>query len=289
MGVPPETDPEVGDLPALPEAASRRRPASYRCGCAIDLDGRGENRADQPVGRVLRSLDEDLAAELADRGARGRADRAMREPASVPAARGTPHGARRGEDEQVGVQRGGALPVIERLGDRAVEGHNSTSAPRSRSASGSTSRALVARARAARAGRRRPPAPRRAPSATERSGTMSGSIPCARSARRGARADRGDRGPASARASRTSSNSRAAPLGGSRTAGRSRRDRGAARRSGSIRIAGASMTRAPRARSRAASPLACARARVTAIVRPARGPRRATRAARPAPRPARRP
>ena len=41
--------------------------------------------------------------------------------------------------------------------------------------------------------------------------------------------------------------------------------------SGSMRIAGASTTVAPTARRLAASPLACARARVTAIVCPARG------------------
>ena len=39
-----------------------------------------------------------------------------------------------------------------------------------------------------------------------------------------------------------------------------------------MRIAGASTTAAPSARSRAASALACARARVTAMVRPASGP-----------------
>jgi hypothetical protein len=41
----------------------------------------------------------------------------------------------------------------------------------------------------------------------------------------------------------------------------------------SIRIAGVSMTSAPSSASRAARPLACARARVTAIVRPCSGRR----------------
>src|SRR3954463_5597329 len=41
---------------------------------ASRLEGCFEDRADQPVGRVLGCLDGDLAAELADRLARSRAD-----------------------------------------------------------------------------------------------------------------------------------------------------------------------------------------------------------------------
>ena len=78
--------------------------------------------------------------------------------------------------------------------------------------------------------------------------------------------------PASSRASRRRSSSSSAPLGEVThdevvVADRS----GSGGSSGSIRIAGASTTAAPSARSRAASALACARARVTATVRPCSG------------------
>src|SRR3954470_3520169 len=78
------------------------------------LDGCFENRADQPVGRVLGGLDRDLAAELADRRAGGGADR--RDPRARERARGLMErgdGARRGEDEQVGRERCGALLVAQ--------------------------------------------------------------------------------------------------------------------------------------------------------------------------------
>ncbi len=55
--------------------------------------------------------------------------------------------------------------------------------------------------------------------------------------------------------------------------GRSRRARARHRRAATIRIAGASTTSAPSARSRAARPLACARARVTATLTPCSGRR----------------
>ena len=80
-------------------------------------------------------------------------------------------------------------------------------------------------------------------------------------------------GPASARASRAISSSRRAPFGlVTQSRSNDARSAGSAASSGSMRIAGASTTWAPSAMSRAASALACARARVTATLSPRSGP-----------------
>src|SRR6266545_7105663 len=70
------------------------------------LDGGLENRADQAVRRVLGGFDRDRAAELADRRARGRADRGDAR-AGQGAGGGVERLGRAGgcEDDQVGRER----------------------------------------------------------------------------------------------------------------------------------------------------------------------------------------
>src|SRR3954453_8336060 len=82
------------------------------------LDGCLEDRADQAVGRVLGCLDGTLAAEPAARLAGRRADGGDARAAECPGrlVEGL-HRARRGEHQQVGRQRLGALVVTERLCD----------------------------------------------------------------------------------------------------------------------------------------------------------------------------
>ncbi len=200
----------------------------------------------------------------------------------------------RGEGHVVGAQSAaGASPSTAARRPSRTARTTSTSAPRSRSESGSTSRGLR------RPRHQHPPgrlAGQRLDEALgdERSGTTSAMTPVLAERRRRARSDRRDSG------ARQRARVQARPLARRRTGagrrsgssgkrGRSRSTSAAAltsaARSGSP---GASTTSAPSARSRAASPLACARARVTATL-PAAGAacRRASRAASRAPRPRR--
>ena len=199
---------------------------------------------------------------------------AMRGPASVPAASWKAVTAlERGEDQQVGVERGGARRrrrAARRSCGRARGAR--PRAPRSRSASGSTSRASRARAISARRDVDARPAPRRGPRRRSAPGRCRARCR-ARAAPPRCRADRGDPSGRRARARRgRRSNSRAAPFGLVRHEQVEAGEVGElAPSSGSMRIAGASTTRAPSACRRAASALAWARARVTATVRPGSG------------------
>ena len=186
------------------------------------------------------------------------------------------HGRGGGEGHVVGGGHGGALLVAERLGDRLVERHARRPRRRARAARraarrGPRRRGPPAPARPARRPAP-PPAPRRrtAPARRRRSCRARAAPPPCRGR------SPPPASPASARASRPAaarrSNRSRDPVGAGQAdevvAPRSGAGPVERRRSGSP---APRRPRAPSARSRAASPLAWARARVTATVSPASG------------------
>ena len=218
-------------------------------------------------------LGDQADAELARRGARDRADRdAAHAREIVPGERvgEARHGRRRRERDGVGREH--ALGVARQRRERAVERHDVDLGARGAQAVGQrVARLLGARHERAHAGRSAA-APRAGPRrASARRRRRRRSPPRAARRRCPGRSPRPSRRRARGRRRRSA---RAAAAGRSARSRRRGRRRRVDRRSpaiGSMRMTAHSSTSAPRSRSRATSPLAWARARVTTMRRPCSG------------------